>query len=108
MWIALGYPPCAETFAARLGAAGGVPEMLKGTGADNHSPQCDIVKARKAEVFSIERGNGQHYLNLSKLYNNEGTGYCQQLVKKNMEMYEREKEARDKIKMGVLLKTRVW
>ena len=59
-------------------------------------------------MFSIERGNGQHYLNLSKLYNNEGTGYCQQLVKKNMEMYEREKEARDKIKMGVLLKTRVW
>ena len=108
MWIALGYPPCADTFAARLGVAGGVPEVLKGTGADNHSPQCDIVKARKAEVFSIERGNGQHYLNLSKLYNNEGTGYCQQLVKKNMEMYEREKEARDKIKMGVLLKTRVW
>lgn len=108
MWIALGYPPCAETFAARLGVAGGVPEMLKGTGADNHSPQCDIVKARKAEVFSIERGNGQHYLNLSKLYNNEGTGYCQQLVKKNMEMYEREKESRDKIMMRVLLKTRVW
>ena len=108
MWIALGYPPCADTFAARLGVAGGVPEVLKGTGADNHSPQCDIVKARMAEVFSIERGNGQHYLNLSKLYNNEGTGYCQQLVKKNMEMYEREKESRDKIMMGVLLKTRVW
>jgi hypothetical protein len=98
MWIALGYPPCAETFAARLGAAGGVPEMLKGTGADNHSPQCDIVKVRKAEVFSIERGNGQHYLNLSKLYNNEGTGYCQQLVKKNMEMYERENVNRKSLK----------
>ena len=98
MWIALGYPPCAETFAARLGAAGGVPEMLKGTGADNHSLQCDIVKARKAEVFSIERGNGQHYLNLSKLYNNEGTGYCQQLVKKNMEMYERENVNRKSLK----------
>ena len=108
MWIALGYPPCAETFAARLGVAGGVPEVLKGTGEDNHSPQCDIVKARKAEVFSIERGNGQHYLNLSKLYNKEGTGYCQQLVKKNMEMYDRETKQRDNIKMGLLLKNRVW
>lgn len=108
MWIALGYPPCAETFAARLGVAGGVPEVLKGTGDDNHSPQCDIVKARKAEVFSIERGNGQHYLNLSKLYNKDGTGYCQQLVKKNMEMYERETKQREKIKMGLMLKNRVW
>ena len=99
MWIALGYPPCADTFAARLGVAGGVPEELKGTAADNHSPQCDIVKARKAEVFSIERGNGQHYLNLSKLYNNEGTGYCQQLVKKNLEMYKREYKNRESLKL---------
>ena len=99
MWIALGYPPCADTFAARLGVAGGVPEELNGTAADNHSPQCDIVKARKAEVFSIERGNGQHYLNLSKLYNNEGTGYCQQLVKKNLEMYKREYKNRESLKL---------
>lgn len=108
MWIALGYPPCAETFAARLGVAGGVPENLKGSGDNNHSPQCDLVRARQADVFSIERGNGKHYLNLSKLYNNEGTGYCQQLVKKNMEMYQREYEKREKIKMGLMLKDRVW
>ena len=98
MWIALGYPPCAETFAARLGAAGGVPVELNGTTPNNHSPQCDIVKERKAQVFSIERGNGQHYLNLSKLYNNAGTGYCQQLVKKNLEMYKREYEKRNALK----------
>lgn len=98
MWIALGYPPCAETFAARLGAAGGVPVELNGTTPDNHSPQCDIVKERKAQVFSIERGNGQHYLNLSKLYNNAGTGYCQQLVKKNLEMYKCEYEKRNALK----------
>ena len=39
MWIALGYPPCAETFAARVDAAGGVPEMLKGSSDNHHSPQ---------------------------------------------------------------------
>lgn len=94
MWIALGYPPCAETFAARVEVAGGVPEVLKGTGENHHSPQCDIVRARHAEVFSIERGNGQHYLNLRKLYNEEGTGYCQQLVKKNMFMYKQEYQKR--------------
>ena len=108
MWIALGYPPCAETFAVHVGEAGGVPEELKGTGANNHSPQCDKVRARQAEVFSIERGNGQHYLNLSKLYNKEGTGYCQQLVPKNMEMYKRENELRESKKMALILENRVW
>ena len=104
MWIALGYPPCAETFAARVGVAGGVPEVLKGTGANNHSVQCDKVRARQAEVFCVERGNGKHYLNLSKLYNKEGTGYCQQLVPKNMEMYKREYELRESIKKKLMHK----
>lgn len=98
MWIALGYPPCADTFAARLGVAGGVPAALRGTGENHHSPQCDIVRARQAEVFSINRGNGSHYLNLRKLYNEEGTGYCQLLVKKNMEMYKHESANRELLK----------
>lgn len=98
MWVALGYPPCAETFAARVGEAGGVPSVLNGTGENHHSPQCDKVRARQAEVFSIMRGNGQHYLNLSKLYNEEGTGYCQQMVKMNMLMYEREYNTRAALK----------
>lgn len=98
MWISLGYPPCAETFAAHLGVAGGVPSVLNGAGENNHSPQCDMVRARQAEVFSVKRGNGQHYLNLSKLYNEEGTGYCQQMVKRNMLMYEREYNTRAALK----------
>lgn len=88
MWIALGYPPCAETFAVRVGE-GGVPVELNGSGPEKHSPQCDKVLARHAQVFSIKRGNGNHYLDLSKLYNADGTGYCQQLVPKNMEMYRK-------------------
>ena len=99
MWIALGYPPCAETFAARVDAAGGVPEMLKGSSDNHHSPQCDLVRSRHAEVFSIERGNGKHYLNLSKLYNKDGTGYCQQLVPKNMATYHLERAKREQLKL---------
>ena len=99
MWIALGYPPCAETFAARVDAAGGVPEMLKGSSDNHHSPQCDLVRSRHAEVFSIERGNGKQYLNLSKLYNKEGTGYCQQLVPKNMATYHLERAKREQLKL---------
>ena len=88
MWIALGYPPCAEVFAVWVGEGGVAPE-LTGTTADNHSVQCDRVNQRKAEVFPVTRGNGKQYLNLSKLYNNEGTGYCQKLTLKNKQAYKR-------------------
>lgn len=86
MWVALGYPPCAEVYPVWVGD-GGVATELTGTTADNHSVQCDKVNQRKAEVFPIKRGNGKHYLNLSKLYNAEGTGYCQQLKAKNEQSY---------------------
>ena len=88
MWIALGYPPCAEVYAVWVGEDGVAPE-LTGTTADNHSVQCDKVNKRKAEVFPVVRGNGKQYLNLSKLYNNEGTGYCQTLALKNRQAYKR-------------------
>jgi len=88
MWVALGYPPCAEVFAVWVGEGGVAPE-LTGTTADNHSVQCDKVNKRKQDVFPIVRGNGKQYLNLSKLYNNEGTGYCQTLMLKNRLAYKR-------------------
>ena len=88
MWIALGYPPCAEVFPVWVGEDGVAPE-LTGTTADNHSVQCDKVNKRKEEVFPVVRGNGKQYLNLSKLYNNEGTGYCQTLALKNRQAYKR-------------------
>lgn len=86
MWIALGYPPCADIHMVQTGE-NGVPVELQGAGKDNHAPQCDIVKKRKAEVFSIKRGSGKNYVNLTKLYNKKGTGYCQVLTKKNMQVY---------------------
>ncbi len=101
MWIALGYPPCADIHAVWTGE-NGVPAELQGTGPDNHAPQCDIVKKREAEVFSIKRGSGKSYVNIHELYNKEGTGYCQVLVKKNMAVYEagykKIEEMRNKLK----------
>ncbi|MDO4511129.1 MAG: carcinine hydrolase/isopenicillin-N N-acyltransferase family protein [Bacteroidales bacterium] len=88
MWTGLGYPPCAEIFPVWLWE-GGVPECLVGTGANNHAPQCDKVNAREKEVFSIKRGNGQHYVNIQKLYNKKGTGYCQVLIPQNMDTYRK-------------------
>lgn len=86
MWIALGYPPCAETFACWVGD-GGVPLELTGTTANHCAVQCDRVNKREAEVFHNRRGNGKLYIDMSKLYNSQGTGYCQTLVPRNMEAY---------------------
>lgn len=86
MWIALGYPPCADIHMVSTGEDG-VPAVLSGTGKDNHSAQCDKVQKRKSEVFSLKRDNGKQYVDLSKLYNKKGTGYCQVLVKENMKKY---------------------
>ena len=88
MWMGLGYPPCADIFPVWLWE-NGVPECLVGKGKDNHSPQCDIVKQRENEVFPIKRGNGKHYVNLQKLYNKQGTGYCQILIPQNMDTYRK-------------------
>ncbi len=87
MWIGIGYPPCSEIRYVWLGE-GGVPEDLRGLGKNGHSTLCDIVVARKHDVFSIKRGSGKHYLNLSKLYNAEGTGYSQQMKAKNEKIYK--------------------
>lgn len=87
MWIGIGYPPCSEIRYVWLGE-GGVPEDLRGLGKNGQSTLCDIVVARKHDVFSIKRGSGKHYLNLSKLYNAEGTGYSQQMKAKNEKIYK--------------------
>jgi len=68
MWIDLGFPPCAELRVARLGE-NGVPEELRGTLPNGHSPLCDEAVKRKHQVFPIKRGNGKQYFKMSLLYN---------------------------------------
>lgn len=95
MWVALGFPPCAEVMPVTTGD-GGVPAVLQGTGKDNHAPQADIVNQRKAQVYGLRRGNGEHYVNLTKLYNANGDGWCQVLKKRSLDTYRRTYEARRK------------
>lgn len=86
MWSGLGYPPCAEIFPVFC-EQDGVAEELTGCGPKGHSPQGDIVKARKEEVFPFTKGNGNKYIDMEVLINDEGTGYIQTLVPKNLETY---------------------
>lgn len=94
MWTGLGYPPCSEIVPVWC-REDGVRADLQGSGSNGHSPMGDMVKARRAEVFPITKGNGEKYIDMEKLFNKEGSGYVQTLVPKNIEVYRQTKALRD-------------
>lgn len=93
MWTGLGYPPVAEIRAVRC-MPGGVPEGLEGSLPGGHSSLCDKAKARRDEVFTVKSKN-KRYIDLSKLFNSDDTGYAQEAIRVNLEEYRKEKERRD-------------
>ncbi len=94
MWTGLGYSPCSEIVPVYC-KPDGVREDLRGTGHNGHSPMGDKVKARRAEVFPITKGNGEKYIDMEKLFNKDGTGYVQILVPQNLEAYREARARRD-------------
>lgn len=88
MWTGLGYPPCAEIVPVWC-KPDGVDAELRGVGPDGHSPLADRAKARRSEVFPIKKGNGDRYIDMTKLFNDEGTGFVQVLRRQNHQVYER-------------------
>lgn len=93
MWTGIGYPPCSEIQPVWC-RPDGVDESLRGIGADGHSPQGDLVKARRAEVFPISKGNGDKYIDMQRLFNTQGTGYVQTLVPQNLATYAKFRDRR--------------
>lgn len=93
MWTGIGYPPVAEIRAVRC-CREGVPDELRGSPADGHSPLGDKAKALRDSVFCVE-GKDKAYIDLSRLYNRDGTGLAQQAVARNRHVYRLEKLKRD-------------
>lgn len=94
MWTGLGYAPCTEIIPVRC-SPNGVDEGLRGLLPNGHSVIGDRAMERKSEVFPILKGNGNKYIDMSKLFNSEGTGYVQTLVPKNLETYRKVRAERD-------------
>lgn len=88
MWTGMGYPPCSEILPVWC-TPNGVPDVLRGIGAEGHSAMCDEAKQRKAEVFPINKGNGDKYIDITKLIAVDGSGYIQRLTKLNLQTYQR-------------------
>lgn len=93
MWTGIGYPPCSEILPVYC-RADGVADELRGLGPNGHSTLGDKVKARRDDVFTIKKGDKNKYINMRKLFNDEGTGYVQVLTTKNLETYRKVRESR--------------
>lgn len=94
MWTGIGYPPVAEIRAVTC-SPDGVDDDLRGRLPNGHSALGDKAKRMRDEVFSIKKGNGDKYIDLTKLYNKEGTGYAQEAIVKNLETYRDERAKRN-------------
>lgn len=96
MWTGIGYPPVAEIRAVRC-KPDGVPAELIGNLPNGHCELGDHAKSLRNAVFPIKPGNGDKYLNIKLLYNEEGTGYAQLAIRRNQRIYAKEREKGRKI-----------
>lgn len=95
MWTGLGYPPCAEVRAVTC-EAGGVEKELKGSLPNGHAPLADKAREMRDMVFPIHKGNGDKYIDITTLYNKEGTGLADKVKAINKENYRKGRAKRDK------------
>lgn len=94
MWTGIGYPPCAEILPVYC-APDGVDSRLRGIGRNGHSPLGDRIKAQRDDVFTIIKGDKKKYIDMTKLYNEEGTGYVQKVRPLNQATYDKARRKRD-------------
>lgn len=93
MWTGLGYPPVAEIVPVTCHKSG-VDKSLRGVGNGGHSPASDLAKKRRDDVFPFKKGNGDKYIDMQRLVNDEGTGYIQVIVRDNLKVYENTRRQR--------------
>ena len=101
MWTGMGYPPCSEILPVWC-RDGGVDDSLRGLGENGRCAMGDKVKARRDDVFSHSKGKTKS-VDMTKLFNPEGTGYIQVLVPQNKQVYEtitRQRDSKHKAEYG--------
>lgn len=87
MWTILGYPPVAVAVPLFEKYAKNMPSYMVKSGESDNAELCDLSLELKSKVFSISRGNGGKYFNAALLFNEEGTGYMQQIQMLESEIF---------------------
>lgn len=83
MWVAMGYPPCAQLTPVWC-RPGGVDEGLRGLEAEGTSRLGNEAKARKACVFDVSDGNRSRYVDLRAL-----RSFMPQLRRQNRDIFDK-------------------
>ena len=79
MWVVLGWPLASVAYPVWLNPDHILPEVLTASlGA--HAPVCDISLELKKRCFPAEYGSGPDYLDINRIFNNNGTGYLQWML----------------------------
>lgn len=81
LWTALGYPPTSIAIPLWVKMGENQPKLVIYDKNIKTAPLCSYASQLKDKVYSIHKGNGQKYLNWRLLWNNDGTGYIQELQK---------------------------
>ncbi|MCI0515718.1 hypothetical protein L0128_21095 [candidate division KSB1 bacterium] len=78
IWTIVGFPLCAVAVPTWVAAGEVLPAILTAEGKSN-SPLNQKARQLKERCFTIKRGSGEKYLNLSALLNQQGDGILQLL-----------------------------
>lgn len=66
-WCALGYPPVSELIPMKVIGGDIIPEDMLGSGEYNFAAACERSLKHKADIFSLNFGDGKRYVDLDKV-----------------------------------------
>ena len=78
-WTILGFPLTSVAFPIWLAAGPDFPSFFKAD-KDSTAPLCRAALLLKDRCFPIKRGSGANYLNVSTLWNTQGSGILQGIL----------------------------
>jgi hypothetical protein len=90
-WTIIGSPLTTIAVPLFITPSGKLPVLVT-EGKDGKSPLCSWGILLKKELFPIERGEGEDYIDLSKLINKQGTGIMQRNASFEKEVLDRGKK----------------
>ena len=67
LWAALGYPPVSEIIPMKVNCGDLIPKDMLGTGEHHFSAACERSLKKKADIFSLNLGDGKRYVDLDKV-----------------------------------------
>ena len=93
-WTIVGSPLTTVAIPLWITPDGKLPDVVTHQEPGQQAPLVTASFELKHQLFPIERGNGQDYINLARLINRSGSGILQQIEPIESEIFRRSKTIR--------------